>query len=411
MRTSDSGKRAGRPRGQPLLAALLALGLGACASPPPVEPGPFQDAHFAAPAEPPEAARLFALDAPMRAYADGELAAAARRLGAVDALAAAMLQRQRLEYDAERTRTAAEAFEARAGNCLSLVLLTAAFAKHLGLPVYYRRVRVDDPWRRSGDLYVTSGHVNVALVQPLREPRSGFAALRTLTIDFLPPQALERQRSEPLDEATLVGMYMNNRAAEALAEGRLDAAYWWAREAVRQAPAELAGHNTLAVVYLRRGLLQPAEALLRRGLARDPDDTRLLANLVLLLERSGRSDEARATARRLLALEGAPPQHDYRLGLAALAQGRAEEARRLFEAELARAPDQAEVHFALARAEAALGHLDGAREQLRLASERSLTRGEAARYAGKLARLAGPAVQPGPGAAGNPAPPGTPGSP
>jgi len=36
----------------------------------------------------------------------------------------------RIEYDAEMTRNAAQTFSSRSGNCLSLVILTAAFAKN-----------------------------------------------------------------------------------------------------------------------------------------------------------------------------------------------------------------------------------------------------------------------------------------
>lgn len=290
--------------------ALCAAAFAGCAQSPTVPAERwFHDEAFAAPSQRPDAARLFALSPAMHAYARDELAASMRRHGPLEGLADALLQRAglRLDYDASRTRTAAEAFEARAGNCLSLVLMTAAFARDAGLPVSYRRVRVDDDWRRSGDLFLASGHVNLSLGMRLREPRSGFTSLQTMTIDFLPPQALERQRSEPLSEATVVGMYMNNRAAEALADGRVDDAYWWAREAVRQAPVEWAGHNTLAVVYLRRGLFAPAEALLRAGLAQEPDNTRMLANLSLLLARTGRADEASGVARRLAVLEPAPP--------------------------------------------------------------------------------------------------------
>jgi transglutaminase-like putative cysteine protease len=68
----------------------------------------------------------------------------------------------KLEYESAVTRNAAEAFDARAGNCLSLVIMTAALAKELGFPVRYQRVYVDDTWGRSGDFYF-SGHVNLSL--------------------------------------------------------------------------------------------------------------------------------------------------------------------------------------------------------------------------------------------------------
>jgi hypothetical protein len=40
-----------------------------------------------------------------------------------------------IEYDSTVTRTAAQTYAARAGNCLSLVIMTAAFAEELGLRV------------------------------------------------------------------------------------------------------------------------------------------------------------------------------------------------------------------------------------------------------------------------------------
>jgi hypothetical protein len=47
-------------------------------------------------------------------------------------------------------------------------------------------------------------------------------ARSALTIDFLPPEDMRGYRTHPLDEAEIVGMYMNNRAAEALVQDRLD---------------------------------------------------------------------------------------------------------------------------------------------------------------------------------------------
>ena len=325
----------------------------------------------------------------MQAYAANELAVKVRQRGPLHGLVEALYQRRelQLEYESLRTRTASEAFEARAGNCLSLVVMTAAFAKALDLEVHYQRVGIEDQWRRVGDLYVASGHVNLAVAQRVRESRAGYSAIQTLTIDFLPPTVLGRMAVHGIEEATIVAMYMNNRAAETLAEGRIDQAYWWAREALLQAPGELAAYNTLAVIYQRRGLVAPAEQLLRLAMAQEPDNTRLLANLASLLRQQGREGEAEVYSRRLAQIEPAPPQRDYRLGLAALQAGDAERARRLLSQEITHWPGQSEVHLAMAQAQLALGHLERAREHLGLARDYSASRGEAALYAAKLARM------------------------
>ncbi len=54
-------------------------------------------------------------------------------------------------------------------------------------------------------------------------------------------------------------MYMNNKAVEALVEGRSDDAYGWAREAIFQSPEYLGSYNTLGVIYMRRGDLAQSE--------------------------------------------------------------------------------------------------------------------------------------------------------
>ena len=41
----------------------------------------------------------------------------------------------KLSCDAEMTRNAPPTFAARAGNCLSRVIMTAAFAKEIGVPI------------------------------------------------------------------------------------------------------------------------------------------------------------------------------------------------------------------------------------------------------------------------------------
>ena len=49
-------------------------------------------------------------------------------------------------------------------------------------------------------------------------------------------------RAMAVGEDTILAMYMNNRAAEALVRGRVDDAYWLAREAIRQRRANVGDH-------------------------------------------------------------------------------------------------------------------------------------------------------------------------
>lgn len=375
------------------LALLLALALlGGCAAPAvaPLQPQTLlHDAWFGAPTEAIDTDGLFALSEPMRRYLAHDIARELRSAGRQRGLIDALYRRGqlKLEYDAT-TRTAAQAFEARAGNCLSLVVMTAAFAKALDLDVTYQSVDIEDVWSRSGGIAFLNGHVNVTLGNRRTALPSTFDARQALlTIDFLPGADVAGRHTRPISEETVVAMYANNRAAEALADGRLDDAYAWARHAVLRAPDHTASVNTLAVVYLRHGDLPAAEAALQQALQAEPRSRQALANLAVVLDRLGRSAEAEATRARLARLEPYAPYRDFDLGLAAMQRGDYALAQALFAREVARAEDDSEFRYWLGIAQLRLGDVDAARHQLRLALDHSTRRGERERYAAKLERL------------------------
>ena len=374
-----------------LLALLGCALLAACATPPAPRADErfFADARFAPPSERIRAEDVFALSPAMTQYLNREIAAIARTRGKQHGLVDAILSegQLRLEYDSTMTRNAAQAFEARTGNCLSLVIMTAAFAKELGIPVHYNAVYTDETWARSGDLQLVVDHINLSLGRRLGETAIGALPPEVLTIDFLPQQDLRGQRSRELPEQTVVAMYMSNRAAEALALGRLNDAYWWAREAVLQDPGLVRGYNTLGVVYRRHGDLAQAERVLRHAMAQEASNPRIVANLAQVLSDMGRDGEAAAMRQRLAQLERDPPFAFFYRGQDALARGDYAAARDLFAREVARAPYYHEFHYWLARAYAGLGDEARVKKHLALAAENSTTRKDHDLYAAKLDRL------------------------
>src|ERR1700712_1166884 len=214
-----------------LLLWVLAL-LGGCASAPPLPPPAdlLHDELFAPPATPIDAGAAMALSAPMRQYlAEKILRGGSRDNDRRHRLMEALYGKGelRLEYDSSLTRTAAEAFEARSGNCLSLVMMTAAFAKEMGLSIRYQVILGEESWDRDDDVYISIGHVNLALEE--RAPQIGINYLYSepLVVDFLPSMNAQRLRARVVREKSIVAMYLNNRAVESLVAGHADAAYWW----------------------------------------------------------------------------------------------------------------------------------------------------------------------------------------
>jgi predicted Zn-dependent protease len=370
---------------------LLCLLLAACATPPQqrADERLFSDAKFIPPAERIRAEDVFALSPAMKRYLDQEVADKLRSRGRQQGLVDALYSKGdlKLEYDSAMTRNAAQAFDARTGNCLSLVIMTAAFAKELGLAVHYQSVFTDETWARNGDIHFVIDHVNLSLGKRLGDSPRSANAQDVLTIDFLPQQDLRNQRVRLLSENTVVAMYMNNRAAESLADGRLNEAYWWSREAVVQDPAFARAYNTLGVIYRRHGDLAEAERALIHAMAQDPSNPHIVANLAQVFSEQGRVAEAGALQQRLALLESDPPFVFFYRGQEALRNGDYAAARDLFTREVVRAPYYHESHYWLALAYAKLGDLKQAREHLALAMENSTTRGDHDLYAAKLDKI------------------------
>jgi Tfp pilus assembly protein PilF len=373
------------------LAALLVCTLLAACGHRPIEgrDALFADHLFSPPAQRISADQVFALSEPMRRYLEGEMKEPLALRGLHRGLLEALYRKNglHLEYDAAVTRNAAEAFDARSGNCLSLVIMTAAFAKALGLEVRYQGAIIEPVWSRAGGMHFLSGHINVLLVGKSTGRRTLYDAGEHLTVDFLPGDEVRGLRTWPIHEQTVVAMYLNNRAAESLAQGQVNEAYWWARAAIGADPSFLAAYNTLGVVYLRHGDMAQSERVLRAVLQREPGNAQALSNLMLALQRSGRASESEALQRKLTRLEPYPAFYFLDRGLSAMRLGDFATAKAFFAKEVERDPYYHESHFWLAIANANLGKLEEARKHLDLALEHSTTRSERELYSAKLERI------------------------
>lgn len=378
-----------------IIAILLSLSLSllaGCASvqPPAAPIPPFADARFAPPAEAIGAGDLFALSPAMRAYLNSQsfnkhLRQSGQRRGLVDALYSKTdLQ---LEYESSKTRTAAETFADRSGNCLSLVIMTAAFAKELKMPVRFRSVDVGNAWSRKAGLYLGSAHVNIAVGEAVDSGFRGSGLSEFLIVDFIPQDEAARLRARDLDEDDIVALYMNNRAAEMLVQDRIDDAYWWARAAVAKRPGLIPALNTLAVIYNRHGELALAEQTYRAALEREPENVMVMRNLQPVLATLGKHAEASALAQRIAGIEPFPPYHHFDQGMLALRAGDFDKARALFERELKRAPYNDEFLFWHGVAHLRLGDVGHAREQIARAVDNSTRQDMRQLYSAKLAQL------------------------
>ena len=383
-----------------LTALLLCALLAGCAatSAPRTAAAPdalFRDTQFKAPVQAVNPDDVFAMSQAMTRYVTVDIARQLRSEGPARGLVTALYRRDqlKLDYDTLTTRNAAQAFEARQGNCLSLVLMTAAFAKALDLQVSYQTVEVDEIWSRSDGVAFLNSHVNVTIGPRAVHTVTGYDPGRHMTIDFLPADQIAGHRNKPVSEDIVVAMYLNNKAAEALSAGQFDEAYAWVKAGMQRAPDFLSPYNTLGVIYTRHGDLSAAEQVFNHVLEIQPNNRTALANLSGLLTKQNRVAQAQLLDARLRQLEPYPPYYFFQLGRQAMERGDYRAALNMFAKEVERADHNSEFHFWLSLAHFKLGELTLARKQMAFAVENSNTRSEQALYGAKLERLRSHGVQ------------------
>lgn len=372
-----------------LLGCIL---LSACATQTPQISVPYQvfnDRAFTPSEPPPSTETIFKANDEMRQFIAKEIVTQIRASSHQRALFNALYTKAqlKLEYDSSFTRNASETFSARSGNCLSLVIMTAALAKEMGLNVSYQSVVVPEMWSRSGALYFNVGHVNIVLGKRHFDDHSHFDKNYQMTIDFYPPEETAGQRTTEITESTIVAMYFNNRAAESITEGKLDNAYQWAKAAITADPSFAAAYNTLAVIYLRHNDAAYAYGALTLALQLDANNKVAMSNMVQAMEETNRIAEAAQMKERLAAIQPFPPFHFFKLGLRAMEEQDYQMAKKWFQKELNRDPDYHEFHFWMGIAHLRLGELKQAEQHLMAAKSNSTSQKDHAIYSAKLDKI------------------------
>ena len=265
------------------------------------------------------------------------------------------------EYSSYPTRTAAGAFEARNGNCLSLVNLYLALARSAGLDAFPMEVEGFYSFSRRSGTVVRSTHVIGGLSV------NGML----LTVDFLPDKPKAYRRIQPISDQRHGALVHNARAAEAMLEGRAAAAEVLFREALRLDPGNVEAWNNFGVLAKRAGDLETARQRYQRALGADPHFLPALNNLSLLERHTGNQRVADELAARALEEKYQSPYFLTQQAMHRARGGELEEARRLLLRARRIDREIPEIHLALGRVELARGHADRAEEHFAAARLRS----------------------------------------
>jgi Tfp pilus assembly protein PilF len=231
-------------------------------------------------------------------------------------------KRERFQYAAGHTTTAAETWQRKRGDCLSLAVLTYAAARELRISAVMQEVDVPVLYDRRGDLDFVNRHVNVRFSRPQRGLDQGWAEPHDVVVDF-EPEYNSRKAGRPLDESGILARFYNNIATEYLAAGRKALAYTFFKAAILAEPGYAASYINLAVLYRASAMDREAEELLRHAIDLS-DRTEVVLPLnalhdLMLAQR--RDDEARQYAQLLESARNNDPYYWMGVGLAQLQEG------------------------------------------------------------------------------------------
>ncbi|MBD1389095.1 hypothetical protein IC617_06605 [Neiella sp. HB171785] len=288
-------------------------------------------------------------------------------------------------YDNKTTFTASQTFHEQAGNCLSLSILTHAFAEHLQLKAYFLEPDVPFFWEMHDSFETLGDHINVYIRS--RQNLNKIWGSSGFIVDFTENDLYRYAKRYELSKDDIVGSFYHNRAAEALAADDLDLAYSFSYHALQNAPQKSKSYSLIGIVLRRMGEVELAEQAYNIGMQLDAMDPVLLNNLAFFYRTENRDYEALLMSLRLDQIKLESPFVLAREAESYYLEGSYNDALRHYNKAIRRADYIHNFYFGKARVLLALGEYEDALVALEKAQELSTTREQNARYGGKIAAL------------------------
>lgn len=229
-------------------------------------------------------ADILYLDPAMKQFLDHHLSNVANKNTTLHELLDAVLDKRSfgLEYDTT-TRTAAETFAARKGNCLSFTNMFVAMARYAGLNVSFQQVGIPALWRQQGDVFLLNGHINIHV-------RLNYSTEHV--VDFDINDFKSSYEREVVSDQRAAAHYYNNIAAEQLQAGNYDAAYAYFYRGIQNDASFSPLWINLATLYKRVGKYEAASAGYHKAIALQADSLAAYSNLALLESEQGNDQKA-----------------------------------------------------------------------------------------------------------------------
>lgn len=265
------------------------------------------------------------------------------------------------EY-AEKTYSANETLEFKSGNCLSLSLLTTAYAQLAGINIEYQLLERNPIYAMRSNFLVESEHIRAVLIADAPSVTAGeFSFTHRITIDFFDSSGYFFRDHLSIDDQ--VSLYYSNRAVELMIENRLQESFAYLAKALALSAKNLSAINSVAVLLNRHGDAHSAERFYQYGLRTERRLT-FLKNYLQMLDSAGRLEEARGLKQEYLVELRRSPGYWISEATRAEEGGDLQAAIVAYEKAVVLAPDIHQLHFWMSQLNLQLGYPQRSQQNL-----------------------------------------------
>jgi Flp pilus assembly protein TadD len=250
-----------------------------------------------------------------------------------------------LKYNPAGTYTAAEAFQAGAGNCLGFSNLLIASARELGLNASFELVTHGLRWDKVDDVLFGSLHVRVV----------SFAGGRRMVFDFYPLPIESWYSTKPLSDDEALAHHLNNLAVRSMQDGDGASAYALISKAIETSPGIAFLWSNLGILLSRNEFDALAESAFKEALLISPETLSAMSNLQRLYFRQDRHAEATEIMHQLEDYRASNPYYHFWLGQKAYELGEFRSAVGHIKGAIRRKENEPEFYILLSKSYNALG--------------------------------------------------------
>ncbi len=281
------------------------------------------------------------------------------------------------------TLTASETIQKQKGNCISLAILTQAYAQLAGLKTGFQSVSSEPVYSKESNIVYVSGHFRTKVYAPLDDEVTYLITPGSI-IDYFPSRGSFYTGKAHLND--LISRYYSNLAAEALVAKQFNLSYSYILKAGDYTPYDPALYNLAAVLHRQAGDLVGAKHIYQTALQHNIENTNLLHNYAVLAEQL--DDQVLLTKlNSQLALAKQDPFELLATAINARNNGQYFKARKQLEDAIALAPYLSEPYLELAIINYQQGNEQSSKEWLEKAIELEREDEKRALYHAKLFAL------------------------